>query len=122
MNTGVDLSSYFPRFAIDWARDDPECTWRAIDASLVFVDISGFTALSERLARRGHLGAEELTQTLSTCFADLLVAAYADGGSLVKFGGDALFLLFDGEHHAQRAVRSTLQMRARLARSGRIAT
>jgi class 3 adenylate cyclase/tetratricopeptide (TPR) repeat protein len=111
-----------PRFAVDWARDDPDCRWRAVDASLVFVDISGFTALSERLARRGHLGAEELTQTLSTCFADLLVAAYADGGSLVKFGGDALFLLFDGDDHANRAVRSALQMRARLARSGRIAT
>jgi class 3 adenylate cyclase/tetratricopeptide (TPR) repeat protein len=122
LNTAVDLSSYFPRFAVDWARDDPERTWRAIDASLVFVDISGFTALSERLARRGHLGAEELTQTLSTCFADLLVAAYADGGSLVKFGGDALFLLFDGDDHASRAVRSALQMRARLARSGRITT
>jgi class 3 adenylate cyclase/tetratricopeptide (TPR) repeat protein len=118
----VDLSSYFPRFAVDWAREDPTRTWRLLDASLVFVDISGFTALSERLARRGHLGAEELTQTLSTCFADLLVAAYADGGSLVKFGGDALFLLFDGEDHANRAVRSALQMRARLARSGRIAT
>ncbi|MEY2472496.1 MAG: hypothetical protein QOK28_1825 [Actinomycetota bacterium] len=118
----MDLSAYFPRFAVDWARDDPESTWRAIDASLVFIDISGFTALSERLAKRGALGAEELTQTLSACFADLLVAAYADGGSLVKFGGDALFLLFDGEDHPQRAVRSALQMRARLARSGRIAT
>ena len=118
----VDLASYFPRFAVDWAHEDPDCTWRAIDASLVFVDISGFTALSERLARRGHLGAEELTQTLSNCFADLLVAAYADGGSLVKFGGDALFLVFDGDDHAARAANSALQMRARLARSGRIAT
>jgi class 3 adenylate cyclase/tetratricopeptide (TPR) repeat protein len=118
----VDLSAYFPRFAVDWAREEPDRTWRAVDASLVFVDISGFTALSERLARRGHLGAEELTQTLSTCFGDLLTASYADGGSLVKFGGDALFLLFDGDDHANRAVRSALQMRARLARSGRIAT
>ncbi|HUR78960.1 MAG TPA: adenylate/guanylate cyclase domain-containing protein [Acidimicrobiales bacterium] len=116
------LSAYFPRFALAWALDEPDQTWRAIDASLVFVDISGFTALSERLARRGHQGAEELTQTLSTCFADLLVAAYADGGSLVKFGGDALFLLFDGDDHAERAARSALQMRARLAKSGRITT
>ncbi|MEY2425405.1 MAG: hypothetical protein QOI61_977, partial [Actinomycetota bacterium] len=118
----MDLSAYFPRFAVAWAGDDPDQTWREIDASLVFVDISGFTALSERLARQGHVGAEELTQTLSACFADLLVAAYADGGSLVKFGGDALFLLFDGDDHAERAVRSALQMRARLGRSGRIAT
>ncbi len=74
------------------------------------------------MARRGHEGAEELTQTLSTCFADLLVAAYAEGGSLMKFGGDALFLLYDGEGHPDRAVSSALQMRARLARSGRIPT
>ncbi|HUR76492.1 MAG TPA: adenylate/guanylate cyclase domain-containing protein, partial [Acidimicrobiales bacterium] len=118
----MDLSAYFPRLALDWARSEPDLSWREVDASLVFVDISGFTALSERLARRGHQGAEELTQTLSTCFADLLVAAYAEGGSLVKFGGDALFLLFDGEGHPDRAVRSVLQMRARLAVSGRIAT
>jgi len=118
----VDLSAYFPRFALQWARDEPEQTWRTVDASLVFVDISGFTALSERLARRGNQGAEELTQTLSTCFADLLVAAYADGGSLVKFGGDALFLLFEDDGHAPRAANAALQMRARLARSGRIAT
>jgi class 3 adenylate cyclase/tetratricopeptide (TPR) repeat protein len=120
--TAGDLSAYFPRFALTWARETRDEAWREIDASLVFVDISGFTALSERLARRGHQGAEELTQTLSTCFADLLVAAYSDGGSLVKFGGDALFLLFDGDDHAHRAVRSALQMRGRLARSGRIST
>ena len=31
---------------------------------MVFCDVSGFTALSERLARQGKVGAEELTDVL----------------------------------------------------------
>src|SRR5438093_10632152 len=90
------LAPYVPRLALEWAQTASDLRWRQLDGSLVFVDISGFTALSERLARRGRQGAEELTGTLSTCFADLLAVAYAAGGSLLKFGGDALLLLFDG--------------------------
>src|SRR5205085_11502704 len=36
--------------------------------------------------------------------------------------GDALFLLIEGDEHPERAVHSALQMRARLAQSGRITT
>ncbi len=93
-----------------------------LDGSLVFVDISGFTALSERLARRGRVGAEELTETLSSVFADLLTSAYAAGGSLLKFGGDALLLLFHGSDHALRAATAAIQMRSALADRGPIKT
>lgn len=93
-----------------------------LDGSLVFVDISGFTALSERLARRGRVGAEELTETLSDVFADLLTSAYAAGGSLLKFGGDALLLLFEGDDHPLRAATAAMQMRAALADRGPIKT
>lgn len=88
----------------------------------MFVDISGFTALSEKLARRGRVGAEELTETLSSVFADLLTSAYAAGGSLLKFGGDALLLLFHGHDHALRAATTAIQMRHTLANRGPIHT
>ncbi|HUQ40661.1 MAG TPA: adenylate/guanylate cyclase domain-containing protein [Acidimicrobiales bacterium] len=96
--------------------------YRSIDGSLVFVDVSGFTALSERLARRGTIGAEELTEILDLCFSEMLADAYADGGGLLKFGGDALLLLFDGRDHATRATRSALRMRATTRRVGTRAT
>jgi class 3 adenylate cyclase/tetratricopeptide (TPR) repeat protein len=117
-----DLTKYLPRLAIEWAEFTPEERWREVDGSLVFVDISGFTALSERLAKKGQQGAEELTETLSTCFAELLAVAYAAGGSLMKFGGDALLLLYTGDGHAERAATSALHMRSTLATVGRVAT
>lgn len=116
---GNRLASFVPRIAAAWPSQTPVMT---LDGSLVFVDISGFTALSERLATLGPIGAETLTDTLGDCFTHLLAVAYAEGGSLLKFGGDALLLLFDGDHHPQRAASAALGMRARLRDVGRIST
>src|SRR4051812_33582712 len=97
------LRPYVPRMVIDWLRDDPEGLSREIEGSMAFVDISGFTALSERLARRGKIGAELMRDTLNDVFIALLDTAYEDGAGLLKWGGDALLLLFDGPGHAERA-------------------
>ena len=64
---------------------------------MAFVDVSGFTAMSERLAPKGRLGAEEVTDVMSATFGRLLSVAYGLGGGLVKLGGDALLLFFDGD-------------------------
>ena len=85
-----------------------------IDGSLVFVDISGFTNLSERLARRGRIGAEELTGVLNRVFGHMLEIVFSRGGSLLKFGGDALLLLFDTDDHVMQACAATVEMRAAL--------
>ena len=63
------LKPYVPRVQIQWLRDAPETSHRAIDGSLAFVDISGFTELTERLARRGKIGAELLATLLTECSA-----------------------------------------------------
>ena len=73
----------------------------------MFVDISGFTALTERLARRGKIGAELMRDTLDGVFTALLDEAYDWGAGLLKWGGDALLLLFDGPDH-ERARRARL--------------
>lgn len=121
-STAAALGPYLPRIAIEWAGSDPSSTFRVLDGSLVFADISGFTALSERLARKGRVGAEELTATLNDCFAQLLAVAYDAGGSLLKFGGDALLLLFDGPLNPQRACASALRMRETMRHVGRVPT
>src|SRR3954447_12668692 len=89
---------------------------------MVFADISGFTKMSERLARHGKVGAEEVTDAINTCFEQLLEIAYAAGGSLLKFGGDALLLLFSGDEHVARAAHAAVGMRHRLRTVGRIHT
>jgi class 3 adenylate cyclase/tetratricopeptide (TPR) repeat protein len=114
------LHPYVPRLVRRWLVDEPETRWRSVDGTLVFVDISGFTRLSERLAEHGRIGAEELTEAIGTCFAGLLAVAYRVGGTLLKFGGDALLVLFTGDGHATRGCRAAVGMRRELHRIGRI--
>jgi class 3 adenylate cyclase/tetratricopeptide (TPR) repeat protein len=108
------LRRHIPQIAVEWDLDAPASRWRQVDGTLVFADISGFTALSERLAQRGRVGAEELVETLSRIFGAMLEMARARGGSLLKFGGDALLFLFDGPGHAQRAAFAAIEMRRAL--------
>jgi len=81
--------AYVPQMAVEWVARSPGSNWQSVEGSLVFVDISGFTNLSERLASRGRIGAEELTGVLNRVFARMLEIAYVRGGYLLKFGGDA---------------------------------
>lgn len=111
---GVDLTPFVPRLVFDWEREAPDEIAREIEGSLLFVDLSGFTAMSERLAKLGRQGAEEVTEIISSTFAELLTEAYEVGGNLMKFGGDALLLFFRGEDHAPRAGFAASAMRTRL--------
>ena len=61
-----------------------------LPAALLFADISGFTALTERLAQRGPDGVEELTRMLNVSFGQILDLIEIHGGDVVKFAGDAL--------------------------------
>ena len=70
------LRAFVPRGSLQWLAEHPELRHRQLDASLVFVDISGFTAMSERLARLGRVGAEEVTDLLNQTFSRLLAVAY----------------------------------------------
>ena len=111
---GPVLAPYVPRMAAEWDIDGPGALWREIEGTCCFVDISGFTALSERLARRGRIGAEELTEVLNHVFSRMLGVAYGKGGALLKFGGDALLLAFTSDDHATLATQAAVAMRAAL--------
>jgi class 3 adenylate cyclase/predicted ATPase len=110
----TSLTPYLARLAAEWELDAPGEQWSEFDATCCFVDISGFTALSERLARRGRIGAEELTEVLNFVFGKMLAVAYEKGGSLLKFGGDALLLAFFEGDHAVLASQASVAMRAAL--------
>lgn len=93
-----------------------------VDGSLLFVDVAGFTALSERLAARGRSGAEEVTDLLDATFDRMLSSAYAHGGSLMFFGGDALCVLFTDDDHVRRAARTAALVRRAPAEIGALQT
>jgi class 3 adenylate cyclase/tetratricopeptide (TPR) repeat protein len=117
---GEVLKPYVPRLQITWLREDPQETHRSGEASLAFVDISGFTALTESLNRRGKIGAELLRDTLNPIFSDLLEVAYRWGAGLLKWGGDAMLLHFDGAGHGHRAARAAWEMQKTIERVGRV--
>ncbi len=116
------LLPYVPRLLGRWAPTSDDDRHMRVSGSVAFVDISGFTRLTERLARKGKVGAEEMSDILSATFAGLLAEARDDGADLVKWGGDAVLLLFQGPDHAQRAARAAHRMRARLRVIGRLPT
>ena len=63
------LLPYVPRLLLTW----PEGLAHQLrPGSLVSADISGFTALSERLAEKGREGAEELTAVINHCFTGMI--------------------------------------------------
>ncbi|HVM54750.1 MAG TPA: adenylate/guanylate cyclase domain-containing protein, partial [Acidimicrobiales bacterium] len=119
----IDLTPYSPRLLLQWDEQAPGARHRTIDGTLVFADVSGFTRLSERLARsKGKAGAEEMTETIGFLFGELLTVAAARGGEMLKYGGDAVLLFFRGEGHAPRAAAAAIEMQRRLGEIGRIET
>lgn len=114
---------YVPRLVREWLDSpDPDSTHRVMEGSTIFADISGFTKLSERLARIGQEGAEEVTEVIGQSFSLLLEPAYSYRGTLVKFGGDALMLFYRGENHEQRAASAALEMRRAIRSMGTFET
>jgi len=65
-----------------------------VEAVVLFADVAGFTAVSERMALLGPLGAEELTRMLNETFSALIVEVAAHGGNVARFSGDALTAYF----------------------------
>ena len=121
-NDATPLLPYVPVLATRWLDETPEQTARVLEGTLAFVDISGFTSLTEKLAVRGKAGAEEMTGYLNTTFEQLLSLAYANGAELMKWGGDAVLLWYTGEAHAARATDAAWEMQRTMRRIGALRT
>lgn len=83
----------------------------------LFADVSGFTALSERLQQHsGAAGTEVLTAIINRYFETMLDVLAKSEGQLLKFAGDALLAFFPTEPSgtfdapALKAVRTGLRM------------
>src|SRR5262245_12803669 len=80
------------------------------EATIIFADISGFTAVSEKL------DPEAVTDLMNDCFARLEAAVLVHGGRIDKFLGDCVVAVFglDGdapELGAAGAVRAAIEIR-----------
>ncbi|WP_254564444.1 AAA family ATPase [Oscillatoria sp. HE19RPO] len=104
------LCSYVPAHLVDRCLAHAEIPQTPLlekfPAAVLFADISGFTALTERLAERGASGVEELTKHLNAYFGQLIALISDRGGDIVKFAGDAMLALWiapDGDLATQTA-------------------
>ena len=84
------------------------------EVSILFQDIRGFTALSEKL------DPATLLNVLNRFFTEVVGAVEAEGGVVKQFTGDGVMALFGAPQaradHAPRAVRAALGIVARLER------
>ncbi len=109
------LRPLVPRLTVQWAHE-PDRSWKQLPGSMLFADISGFTRLAEQLAVHGPAGAEELNDLINVYFEAIIAAAERYGGDVLKFGGDAVLVWFDGDGHEQRVCAASLGMQAAIVR------
>ena len=110
------LAGYLPPTLIRYLAADPRIPDEPVQenllAAVLFADISGFTALSERLAKSGPQGAEQLTYMLNSYFGELIELITQYGGEVAKFAGDALLALWPTDNTAEHAALGDLTRRA----------
>jgi len=85
-----------------------------IEATVMFVDICGFTALSETQPAATVVG------LLNSYFDQVVQEIIAHGGYIDKFMGDAVMAVFRGEYHLDRALDAALAMRTQLQGSHQV--
>jgi len=79
-----------------------------VEATVMFVDICGFTSLSETQSAATVVG------LLNKYFDEIVREIIAHGGYVDKFMGDAVMAVFRGEYHLDRALDAALAVRAKL--------
>lgn len=64
-------------------------------AAVLFVDISGFTALTEQFAASGPSGAEDISAVLNKFYGQWINIIKSYGGDIIKFAGDGLLVIWE---------------------------
>jgi class 3 adenylate cyclase len=79
-----------------------------IEASVAFIDICGFTKISETQSP------DNVVKLLNSLF-DVIVKEILDHGGIIdKFIGDAVMAVFRGDHHLDKAIEASLAVRDQL--------
>ena len=73
-----------------------------VEASVVFMDICGFTAISEKETPNF------VVQLINKYFDMMVKEIIAQGGYIDKFLGDAVMAVFTGDYHLDRAIEASL--------------
>lgn len=91
---------------------EPDFDNRMEDLSILFLDMAGYTLMSE------HLSADELNTVVETYFSSFLDDIRRNGGEINGVAGDGLMIVFqagDRSEHARRAVSTALAIKRKAA-------
>lgn len=103
------LASFLPRERLTWiVGPGPLLRPRSdrVPGVVLFVDVSGFTRLTERLSRLGARGSEELSRIVDACFGRMTQRVTELGGDVIAYAGDAMLAMWpvDSERELGAAV------------------
>ncbi len=112
------LRPFVPSVVTEIVEEHPEAPSlekRATDVSILFLDVAGYTRLSE------HLSNEKIDFMLETYFSGFFDDIYAHRGDITETAGDGLMVLFRGEaqENALNAARAALAIRWKTAEINR---
>jgi adenylate cyclase len=79
-----------------------------VEATVVFFDICGFTAITETEP------ANKVVKMLNNYFDVMVKEIIAQRGYIDKFIGDAIMAVFRGEYHLDRAIETSLAVRSQI--------
>jgi len=79
-----------------------------VDASVAFIDICGFTAISEKESP------DTVVKMLNDYFEIIVKEIIDQGGYIDKFMGDAIMAVFRGDFHLDRAVDACIAVREKI--------
>ena len=95
------LSRYLPRVHLARIAERDGCPDGLVSVShetaILFLDISGFTALTGRLAEQGARGAESLSKIIDAYFGRATEICLSVGGDLLAFAGDAAWIAWPAD-------------------------
>jgi DNA-binding response OmpR family regulator len=104
------LAKFVPiavRRVIEENPEAPRLEKREEDLSVLFVDVSGYTNLSQRIAQ------EQITTLIERYFSHFLDCIHEEGGDIAEMAGDGIMALIrssDPQEHARKAARAALKI------------
>lgn len=79
-----------------------------LEATVMFIDICGFTAITENVA------ANTVVKLINKLFDKIVQEIISQKGHVDKFMGDAVMAVFRGKYHLDRAIDAALAVREQL--------
>lgn len=106
------MSKFVPSEILSWYSEG--ATAKEISGSVLFLDIKGFTSMTEQLMKSGKIGSELLSKIINSFFGSVISEIYGSGGFITSFAGDAFTALFP-ENRARNSLHCASSISSKVA-------